>query len=842
VWVFTAVVAAVAAVVAAGVVRIEPIAAPVRVRWWLLAPMVYLSELTVVHLRFRREAHSFSMSELPLVVGLFFAAPADLLLAQFLGNAAALALNRRQPPVKFAFNLSQFSLQACVAVLVFRGILALGSPLDWISWAAALTATVAALLMATGLISLVIRLSGARLNSRELLEVLGLSTVATVMNSTLALIGVNLMWSTPATAWLAIVPPVVLFFAYRAYMSQREERARLESLYRAMRSLHEAGHIEDALVGATAEATEMFEAEFSEILLLPDNPAQPAYRTAVSSVGSRSAMQPIPRREVASMLVRVAPGTALLLKSGDGELIRAAGDLPAVHDCMIGHVRGGEDVEGVFVVANRLGDISDFTMTDVKLLETFAAQVGTTLVNGQLADSLAQLTELKDELKHQALHDSLTRLANRTLFTDRLESALLKCRQGGRRMAVLFLDLDDFKTVNDSLGHEAGDHLLVAVAQRIKAATRAEDTVARFGGDEFAILLEDLASDQHAVDAAERIINTLAVPFRLGERDLSSRASIGVTITGGEAEPEQLLRDADVAMYAAKRHRKGTFQVFESHMREEMTQRLELRADLATAVAKGDLTVHYQPIIELASAHIAGVEALVRWRHPERGLVQPADFIPFAEETGLIIPLGRWVLDEACRQTREWQARTGRRLGIAVNLSPNQLHEPGLVDEVATALDRHQLEPARLTLEITESVLMRTSIETLEELKALGISLAIDDFGTGYSSLSYLDRLPIDVIKVDRSFVARIGTAEQAPLVRTVVQLGESLGLRTIVEGIETVEQLAALRDLGVSTGQGFYLAMPMEAGDLDAILNDASSEAELVPESTSNVIRLRQA
>ena len=842
VWLLTAGIFAVAIGISVGVMSMDPIDAPVRMRWWMLAPLVYLSELTVVHLRFRRDAHSFSMSELPLVAGLFFASPIDLLLAQFVGNAVALAFNRRQPPVKLAFNLGQFSLQAGVAILIFRGIVSFGSPNEWLGWVAALAATTAALAMATLLISIVIRLSGGRLNRTEMVEVLGLSAIAAAMNTTLALIGIHLIWATPSTAWLAIVPPIILFMAYRAYMSQREERSRLESLYRAMRSLHEAGHIESALVGATKEATDMFEAEFSEILLLPDNPSQPAYRTAVTGTGNEIAMDPISRREASALLSRAPAGAAMLLKSTEDEQIRTHGHLPAIEDCMIAHVRGGHDVEGVFVVANRLGDISQFTMSDVKLLETFASQVSTTLVNGQLADSLAQLTELKDELKHQALHDSLTELANRALFTERLEQALSRSRHSEHGLAVLFLDLDDFKTVNDSLGHEAGDHLLQAVAQRIRAATRPTDTVARFGGDEFAILLEDLPSQEHAIDAAERIVNTLAVPFRLGDLDLSSQASIGVAITSGDAQPEQLLRDADVAMYAVKRAGKGTFRVFESYMREEMTHRLALRADLAKAVERGDLAVHYQPIIELESTHIAGVEALVRWRHPERGLVQPADFIPFAEETGLIIPLGQWVLDEACRQAREWQAQTGRRLGMAVNLSPSQLQDPGFVDDVAAALERHQLEPERLTLEITENVLMHTSMERLNQIKALGVALAIDDFGTGYSSLSYLDRLPIDIIKVDKSFVARIGIDEHAPLVRAVVQLGDSLGLRTIVEGIETVQQLQELRELGVSSGQGFYLAMPMEADELERLLMDAHAQAELVPDVSSNVVKLRRA
>jgi diguanylate cyclase (GGDEF)-like protein/PAS domain S-box-containing protein len=437
--------------------------------------------------------------------------------------------------------------------------------------------------------------------------------------------------------------------------------------------------------------------------------------------------------------------------------------------------------------------------------------------------------ELEKQLQHQAFHDSLTGLANRALFRDRVAHALARQARGRGAVSVLFSDLDDFKTVNDSLGHEAGDQLLVAVAERLRAVMRPEDTTARFGGDEFAILLEETDRDGTR-RAAERILEALRSPFEFHGRQVVMRLSIGAAITSdGTTEPDDLLRQADLAMYTAKTSGKGRFAFYEPHMHEAAVTRMELKGDLEQAIANQDFELHYQPIVDLRGGHVTGVEALVRWRHPERGLVLPTEFIPIAEETGLVVPLGRWVIGEACRQLATWNAE-GRlagarlqRLSMWVNVSARELQEPEFVQTVADALATSGIPPEHLTLEITESGLMADldqSTATLHRLRALGARLAIDDFGTGYSSLSYLERLPVEVLKIDRSFTAAIGHGRDVPvLVRSIVKLGQTLHMEVLAEGIETTEQLTKLRAIDCRLGQGFHFSPALPADEVIELL-----------------------
>ncbi len=384
------------------------------------------------------------------------------------------------------------------------------------------------------------------------------------------------------------------------------------------------------------------------------------------------------------------------------------------------------------------------------------------------------------------------------------------------------MDLDGFKTVNDSLGHEAGDELLVMVADRLRGILRETDTPGRFGGDEFAILLDNCTRGA-ARHAAERVLECLEEPFKIRGREVKMTASIG--IADGHDEADHLLRNADLAMYQAKNRGKGRHEVFEPGMHAAVVKQLELEADLRQALARDEFVLHYQPLWRLATEEVTGVEALVRWEHPARGLIPPNEFIPLAEETHQILGLGRWVLREACRQAAVWQARhpAATPLEISVNVSGIQLEQPALVDEVRTALERANLDPASLVLEITETALMsdsEASMEKLAELKGLGVKLAVDDFGTGYSSLEYLRRFPIDTLKVARAFVDGLrGPAEGKPLVQAIIDLADSFGLSVVAEGIEEREQRDRLVELGCEFGQGFHFARPADVATTDSLL-----------------------
>jgi diguanylate cyclase (GGDEF)-like protein/PAS domain S-box-containing protein len=445
---------------------------------------------------------------------------------------------------------------------------------------------------------------------------------------------------------------------------------------------------------------------------------------------------------------------------------------------------------------------------------------------GGLVINYRDITErkaLEEQLRHQAFHDVLTGLANRSLFLDRLGHALARADRGGRPTAVLYLDLDDFKAVNDRLGHAEGDRLLVAVAERLRAASRAEDTVARLGGDEFAIVVEETAPTE-AGQAAARILEALTPPFDLGDRLIVTRASIGIAIQSADGDGAELLRRADIAMYAAKARGGDRYVTYEPQLYDATVARMELKADLRGALERGELHVAYQPIVELETTSIVGSEALMRWDHPRHGAVQPIEFIPLAEENGLILELGRWILETACRQTRAWQDVTGQGdLTISVNLSGRQIADPSLVADVGRILSETGLRPGSLTLEITESVLVQdvdTTVGALTGLKALGVRLAIDDFGTGYSSLSYLRQFPIDILKIDRSFIASLdGSDDSTALVRSILNLSSTLRLETVAEGIEASGQREALQGLGARRGQGYLFARPMRPDDLGDLL-----------------------
>jgi diguanylate cyclase (GGDEF)-like protein/PAS domain S-box-containing protein len=449
---------------------------------------------------------------------------------------------------------------------------------------------------------------------------------------------------------------------------------------------------------------------------------------------------------------------------------------------------------------------------------------------GGIVVNYRDVTERKtfeERLKRQAFHDPLTELPNRALFMNRLGHALIRAERSEKSAAVLFLDLDNFKIINDSMGHEAGDRLLVMVAERLRGCLRAEDTAARFGGDEFTVLLGGVGDASDAVRVANKITRALSAPFTLEAREVFVSTSIGIALgTSGYERPTDVLRNADLALYRAKASGRATYEIFDPFMNIAALERLDLESDLRRAIEQGEFAVHYQPQLELATGRLAGWEALMRWMHPERGPIPPAAFLPVAEETGLIAQIGGLVLEEACRRAKEWQDEAPAEfpLKMSVNISARQLQRPdGLLDGLSRTLRETGVAPGSLVLEITESMLMgdaEHNVDVLGRLQDLGVCIAVDDFGTGYSNLAYLKRFPVDYLKVDKSFVDGLGESpEDTAIVEAVISLSRALGMQTVAEGIETTGQADLLRTLGCELGQGYYFSEPLPAHEAYALL-----------------------
>jgi len=793
-----------------------------HIPWFLLAALFYLAEICLVHLHFRRGAHSFSMSEVPLVLGLFFATPRELLLAQFVGCALALAVQRRQSLLKAAFNLANFAVTTSVAVFLLRAIVPLGSHFDIRAWVGAIVATMVYAALGSVAVGLAIWLSEHSAEAGRLGYAFLMLLSSSLTNLSLGLVAATVIDYRPDAAWLLMVPAATVFLAYRAYIREREKHEILEFLYTATTILTQNPDLEKAIVALLEQAKKTFRTDKAEAVIAPPDDA-PLLRIRLDGEQVPCVMEQVTDPSTLAMWERVAVSRGPIIASVHAmDYLEAQG----LRNAMIAPLRGETRAIGMLMIGDRMGEGASFGKQDLRLFEALSNNVSVALENGRLEQSLSHLRELERKLTLLAFHDPLTGLANRSLFSDRVVEALATARSEDRTCAVLFIDLDDFKTVNDTLGHEAGDQLLAAVAERITSCLRPTDQPARLGGDEFAVIIEDAMSGQAAERVAARITDALRLPININGSDLYTRASIGIATSQDVHSADEMLRNADLAMYMAKADGKGRYRWFRPKMRAEVVKRHQLKSDLERAADRGEFQVYYQPIVDLHTGAPVGAEALVRWIHPQRGLIFPASFIPTAERSGLINEIGRFVLQDACARVAGWQeiaSFSPTPFAVSVNLSPAQFTQPDLVAQVEEAVERAGIDPATVILEITEGLMLAGServVRTLNRLSALGVRMAMDDFGTGYASLSSLRELPMDMIKIAKTFTDDIsGNKEKSPFVRAMIELGEALGLVTLAEGIETAQQARELDRLGCQLGQGYHFARPAPATGIDLLL-----------------------
>ena len=600
-------------------------------------------------------------------------------------------------------------------------------------------------------------------------------------------------------------------------VSLQERQALLERLYRIQRSISHRAPIAEVLDAITVGTAELLGDPMVGLRLI--DATDPAALLLVSSVGLGSDIDEahaassidagIGGAAMASRQLVVTQdyaGSGLALPAFAARGVRVAMAAPVYQD--------GEPI-GSLVVASHDPD-RRYEPLDQEMLLVFAEHASLALNDASALDTMRQAYA---DAIHQANHDHLTGLPNRALVLDRLDQSLARARRDRSEVGVLFVDLDRFKVVNDTLGHSVGDEVLVRIGERLRATVRPADTVGRLAGDEFVVVCEDLGPVE-LLEVAERVAAAIEAPLPLYGRDAVITASIGIAQPRGGGQAEDILRDADVAMYRAKERGRSRIEVFDEAIRARLLERVETEQALRRALHRGDLRLHYQPVLTVDTGELVSFEALVRWEHPDRGLVPPDEFIPLAEDTGLIIPIGRWVLREACNQLAEWRASApgSRGLRVAVNLSARQFTDPDLAGSIAEALAAAEVPPDALLLEITESVLMEeveATAATLRALKELGVGLSIDDFGTGYSSLSYLKRFPVDDLKIDRSFVDGLGVdADDHAIVSAVVSMAHAMGLNVIAEGVETSRQLEELRLLGCDSAQGYLLGRPQPAAE----------------------------
>jgi diguanylate cyclase (GGDEF)-like protein len=780
--------------------------------WWAMTLAMGLAfagtETFVLNIQARRETQTISFSELPLLLGLFFISPLALLTGRIIASTVVMVGVRKSPPMKVALNVALLIAETSVAIAIFGAISSGATSPGPITWLAAYAGALTADILGAVTVGCAIVAYDGGVNVRALMTDAG-SLAVPAMGVTLGLIAVVTLAASTTAGWLLLAFGVLALLAFRAYASLAERHLNLERLYHFSRAVSSAPEVDDVIGNVLTQAKDLLRCEQAAAVFFSADGAfidVIAYRRG-ETLGRTT--EPTGTRHAWAIRRVLAGETLLVPRNTRDSDARAWLTTNGLRDAIVVPLAGGAEIDGILVVADRLGDVRTFEEDDVLLLETVANHAGVALRNG----------ELIGRLRHDALHDVLTGLPNRTYLQQDLAGALADVAAGtAPGAAVMILDLDEFKDVNDTLGHHHGDDLLVQVGARLIDAIGDAGTVARLGGDEFAVLLPGTADEESVLRLGRRVLRALELPVALDGLDVEVGGSIGIALAPAHAmDAAALLKCADLAMYDGKSASARGLRVYQPDLHATTPRRLTLVSELRGALQDGEIQVHVQPQAELRSGRVVGVEALVRWNHPELGWVSPEEFVPVAERSGLIGLLTTRVLDASLAACALWRA-AGRDLAVAVNLSARSLQDADLVDEVARLLLRHDVPADRLTLEVTEGSVMADparAVAVLHQLRELGVRLSVDDFGTGYSSLSYLQRLPVQEVKIDRSFVADLRTeSENVAIVRAIVDLGRHLGLEVVAEGVEDEVTWKLLTSMNCDLVQGWHLARAMPIGE----------------------------
>jgi diguanylate cyclase (GGDEF)-like protein len=818
-WILGAVLLAAALAIWAWYAAALPVYSSPSLPWWMYAIAFFATARLAAMDSPRRGTQAITLAAAPFVVGLFHATPLALLSGYVIGTALAASTRRPWAIWQTAFDIVRFAVFAAIGIWAFRTIS--GTP-DLPVWHSAFGAIVATAItvLRRGISEGVVLRPRDRASWIDVANHLRAAYVAAAAAMCIGLIAVRLIpVDRYALVPLAVVTITVLM-THRAWVRERYDHEAAEFLIGAVDAL--AGReLEPSIVLLLNRARAIFHAEIAQLTVFPSQPSEKAFRTIVRNGQPDEVMVALGLGELDDVLEAETAG--VIVRAGiegdpSSEMLHRRG----VDEAMVALLRGESRMIGSLMVGGHL-DARTFDERDLRLFRTLATRTTAILENSRMERSIARLTELQEQLTHQAYHDSLTDLANRSLFGQQIEQALRRSAEGSASVAVIFLDIDDFKGVNDTLGHAAGDALLVEVAARIRGCLRRPDTAARLGGDEFALLIEDVDSAVEAEHVARRVLQVLSEPFTVSGTSVTVRASLGIAVAdNSDANATSLMRHADVAMYVAKGAGRNRYVLFAPGMESEVVQRRKLRGELEHAMELSQFVLHYQPVVNLITGEITAVEALVRWHHPLRGIVPPGEFIGVAEQSGLIMQLGEWVLRTACATTLQFQKLQATPLAVCVNVSVVQLNSPTFVEDVLGIVKETGLAPQTLILELTESMFVEDTaivIAKLEALRNAGIRVAIDDFGTGYSSLSYLRRLPVDILKIAKPFVDDLAGGAEEDFTRAIVTIADALQLHVIAEGIEAASQVTRLLSLGCLAGQGYHLCHPLPSVEIEQLL-----------------------